>query len=172
MKLANINSGIELIDSSVAWKKLLVALLISTVGGIGLWSTVVVMPTIELEFGLDRSDASIPYTATMIGFAIGGVIMGRFVDRYGIFFPVIISSFVLGLGYFLASLTMSFVQFSLVQALLIGMFGCSVTLGPLIAYTSFWFRKKFYPYCKSEKSRHYQNYVDLTTYYTKIELIN
>ncbi len=58
--------------------------MLSTVGGVGLWSSVVVLPSIELEFGLDRGGASFPYTATMIGFALGGVLMGRLVVRFGI----------------------------------------------------------------------------------------
>ena len=35
-----------------------------------------------MEFGIDRGEATLPYTATMIGFAVGGVLMGRFSDRF------------------------------------------------------------------------------------------
>lgn len=71
-------------DSARAWRRLAASLALSTIGGIGLWSTVVVLPTIQAEFGVDRGGASIPYTATLIGFALGGVGMGRLADQFGI----------------------------------------------------------------------------------------
>ena len=48
------------------------------------------------EFGIDRSGASLPYTATMIGFALGGVMMGRLADRFGIMVPMLIGTVILG----------------------------------------------------------------------------
>src|SRR6185437_16215880 len=67
-------------DSRYAWWRLAAAVGLSTIGGVGLWSTVIVLPTIETAFGVDRGGASIPYTATMIGFAAGGIMMGRLTD--------------------------------------------------------------------------------------------
>ena len=68
-------------DSSYAWWRLAASLAASTIGGVGLWSAVVVLPAIQAEFGVDRGGASLPYTATMVGFAIGGMLMGRLADR-------------------------------------------------------------------------------------------
>ncbi len=76
-------------DSRYAWLRLVAALVIATIGGIGLWSAVVVLPTIEQEFSVGRGGASVPYTATMIGFAVGGVVMGRLADRRGIMIPLL-----------------------------------------------------------------------------------
>ena len=53
-------------DSRYAWWRLAASLAISTIGGVGLWSAVVVLPTIQAEFGIDRGSASLPYTATLI----------------------------------------------------------------------------------------------------------
>ena len=64
-------------DSRYSWFRLAVSLALSTIGGIGLWAGIVVLPFIQVEFGVDRSGASFPYTMTMIGFALGGVLMGR-----------------------------------------------------------------------------------------------
>ena len=77
-------------DSRYAWWRLLIALGLATIGGSGLWSVVVALPAIEAEFGVDRGSASIPYFATMIGFAIGGVMMGRLTDKLGVQAPVIL----------------------------------------------------------------------------------
>ena len=65
------------------------SVLIATIGSVGMWSVVVVMPAIEAEFGTMRAASSLPYTMTMVGFAIGNVYMGRFVDKAGILLPVI-----------------------------------------------------------------------------------
>jgi MFS family permease len=132
----------ELLDSRYAWLRLLAGLMIATIGGIGLWSAVVVLPTIQQEFGVGRGGAAVPYTATMVGFALGGVFMGRLADRRGIMIPLLIGTVVLALGFVLAGLAGSYLQFILAQALLIGMLGSSATFGPLVAELSLWFQRR------------------------------
>ena len=129
-------------DSAYAWRRLAVSLVMATVGGIGLWSSVVVLPAVEAEFGVDRGGASLPYTATMIGFAIGGVAMGRLADRFGIVLPLLHRRVMLGLGYVAASQSTSYWQFVAIQALLIGMLGSSAAFGPLVADVSHWFVRR------------------------------
>src|SRR5216683_6252405 len=86
------------VESAYAWRRLLASLLLSTIGGVGLWSAIVVLPSLQLEFGVARASASLPYTATMIGFAFGGILMGRLADRVGIVFPVMGGAIALSLG--------------------------------------------------------------------------
>ena len=57
------------IDGFAAWMRLGAALLIGTLGGVGMWSVVVVLPAVQAEFGVDRGAASLPYSLTMIGYA-------------------------------------------------------------------------------------------------------
>ncbi|NKB60533.1 MAG: MFS transporter [Alphaproteobacteria bacterium] len=142
MATAEIEPSGEQPDSRYAWRRLATALGLSTIGGIGLWSVVVALPAIETEFGVDRGGASIPYTATMIGFAIGGVLMGRFTDRFGVRAPILLGTLSLGLGYIAAASAESMWQFILAQAVLIGMFGSSSTFGPLVADVTLWFVKR------------------------------
>src|SRR5260221_3251424 len=104
-----------------AWLRLVAALVIATIGGIGLWSAVVVLPTIEQEFSVGRGGASVPYTATMIGFAVGGVVMGRLADRRGIMIPLLAGKGELGVGFCLAAFAQSYWEFILGQAFLICM---------------------------------------------------
>ena len=47
-------------DSRYAWIRLTISLVLAVVGGIGLWLAVVVLPTIQAEFGVDRAGASFP----------------------------------------------------------------------------------------------------------------
>ena len=129
-------------DDFYAWWRLAISLSLATIGGIGAWASVVALPTIQIEFGIDRSGASLPYTVTMIGFAIGGVIMGRLADRRGIAAPLLIAAISLGGGFVLAALAENYLQFLIVQFLLVGLLGSSATLGPLVADVSQWFHRK------------------------------
>ena len=129
-------------DGAYAWRRLVVSLAIATISGVGLWSAVVALPVIQAEFGLDRGGASVPYTATLIGFALGGVAMGRLADRFGIRIPLLLGGAMLGLGYVAAAAAQSYWQFVLAQAVLIGMLGSSASFGPLVADVSHWFVRR------------------------------
>jgi MFS family permease len=129
------------IDSRPAWIRLMIALALGTIGGVGMWSVVVVMPAVQADFGTGRGAASLPYTLAMLGFAGGGVLMGRVSDRYGIMAPVIGGSLLLGTGYLVAGLAPSIWVFALAHGLLIGL-GSAAVFGPLLAHVSFWFDRR------------------------------
>ena len=129
-------------ESLYAWLRLGIAVLLSTIGGVGMWSVVVVLPTVQAEFGVARADASLPYTLTMVAVAFGGVLMGRLADRFGITLPVIVGAVALGLGYVAAASAATLWQFTLAHGLLIGMLGSAATFGPLIADVSHWFTRR------------------------------
>ena len=130
------------VDSAYAWLRLAAAVLLSTLGGVGMWSVVVTLPAAQMEFGVDRGAASLPFTLTMIGFAAGGVLMGRLADRFGVAMPVIFGAVALGIGYVAAGYSTSLWQYALAQGVLIALFGCSATFGPLMADTSMWFTRR------------------------------
>src|SRR5690242_4291770 len=79
-------------ESAYAWCRLAAAVLLSTIGGAGMWSVVVALPALQAEFGVDRAAASFPYTLTMVCFGLGGVGMGRLGDRVGIFVPIVLGT--------------------------------------------------------------------------------
>lgn len=133
--------GRQEIDSPYAWFRLVVSILLSAIGGVGMWSVVVVLPAVQAEFHAERGTASLPFTLTMIGFGVGGVIMGRIADRKGIVLPLMIGAAVLAGGYMLVSITTSLWAFA-AACMLIGTFGTAATFVPLIANISFWFEKR------------------------------
>ena len=90
-------------DSPYAAARLLVTLAIMTVGASGMYVVPVVLPTVQTEFGVARADASAPYAMLMIGFGIGGLLMGRLADRAGVMVPLLIGAVSLGLGFALAA---------------------------------------------------------------------
>ena len=132
----------DLIDSRTAWLRLAAALALSTLGGVGMWSVVVALPAIQAEFGVTRAAASFPYTLTMLGFGVGGIMMGRLSDRYGVRLPMVGATCALAIGYVAASLSSSVLMYAIVQGLLIGMLGSSATFGPLLADISHWFVRR------------------------------
>jgi MFS family permease len=129
------------VDSPYAWLRLAIAVLLSAIGGVGMWSVVVALPAVQAEFHVERGAASLPFTLTMIGFGIGGVIMGRLADRRGIVLPVMIGAGTLAVGYTLAALSTGLPTFTAAYAL-IGTFGTAATFAPLLADISLWFEKR------------------------------
>ncbi len=127
-------------ESAYAWTRLFAALLLSGIGGVGMWSVIVALPAVQAEFGVARSAASVPYTMTMICFGLGGIVMGRLSDRFGIIVPVTGGAVLLALGYAVASRATTLWQFALAQGLLVGV-ASSVAFAPLIADTSLWFTR-------------------------------
>jgi MFS family permease len=127
-------------DSAQAWLRLAATMLISTIGGVGMWSVVVALPPVQAEFAVPRAQASLPFTLAMVGFALGGVFMGRLFDRTGILGPLALGAVALSVGYLGAASAGSLVVFAIAHAV-IG-FGTSATLGPLIADISNWFVRR------------------------------
>ena len=111
------------IESSYAWLRLVAAILIGTIGGVGMWSVAVALPAVQAEFDVTRGTASLPYTLTMLGFAAGGIFYGRMADRRGIASPLTLGALFLCGGYLAGSLAQSMMQFILVQGVLIGGLG-------------------------------------------------
>jgi MFS family permease len=126
-------------DSPQAWVRLALALVIGSIGSVGMWSVVVVLPVVQAEFGATRGAASLAFTFAMLGFGLGGVATGKITDRFGIVAAVALSIAFLGLAYITAGLSSTLWQFIAVH-FLIGL-GASATLGPLMAEVSHWFER-------------------------------
>jgi MFS family permease len=130
------------VDSRYAWFRLAVSLALMTIGGCGMYVVVVVLPAVQAEFGVARGQASLPYTLSMIGFGVGGIVMGRLSDRYGIVVPLRIGSLALALGFVAAAFAPNLLMFTIAHGLLIGLLGSSATFSPLVTDTSFWFLRR------------------------------
>jgi len=136
------NPGTQHAESPYAWARLAAALALISIGGSGMYSMAVVLPPLQAEFGIARSDASLPYTLTMIGFGIGGILMGKLSDRFGVIVPVLIGSVCLALGFVAAGAAQNLFQFAAAQGVLIGLLGTSGSFVPLVADISLWFARR------------------------------
>jgi MFS family permease len=115
------------------------ALLIGSIGSVGMWSVVVVLPVVQGEFGATRGGVSLAFTLVMLGFGLGGVVTGKITDRFGIVMAITLSIGLLALAYIGAGLSTTLWQFILVH-FLIGL-GSSATFAPLMAEASHWFER-------------------------------
>jgi len=131
------NSELFVPDSRRAWARLVVAVLIGSLGSVGMWSVVVALPVVQTEFGAGRGTASLAFTMVMLGFGSGGVLTGKITDRYGIVTAIGLGIGILALGYIGAGMSSSIWQFILVH-FAIGL-SSSATFGPLMAEASHWF---------------------------------
>jgi MFS family permease len=132
----------DLIDSPYALKRLLITLVLMTLGGSCMFVVAVVLPYVQAEFAVSRSEASLPYTAMMIGFGLGGVGMGRLADKYGVTTPLFVGGISLLLGFGWASVSDNIYSFSIAHGLLLGLLGTSSTFAPLLADTALWWNKR------------------------------
>src|SRR6266436_4526180 len=126
-------------DSGQAWVRLALAVVIGSIGSVGMWSVVVVLPVVQAEFGATRGAVSLAFTLTMLGFGLGGVATGRVTDRFGIVAAMALSISFLGVAYVAAGLSTTLWQFIAVH-FLIGL-GTSATFAPLMAEASHWFER-------------------------------
>ena len=138
---SSVNSDRYAPDGAYAFSRLALSVLIGTLAGAGMWAVIVVLPKVQLEFGVDRAAASAPYTATMLGFAFGTIVFGRLADRVGIAVPLVISGLCLGVGFLIAAIAPSLLVFSAAHLLLIGV-GAAAGFAPMMADISHWFVKK------------------------------
>ncbi|MBR1151062.1 MFS transporter [Bradyrhizobium sp. JYMT SZCCT0428] len=126
-------------DSRRAWARLAVAVLIGSLGSVGMWSVVVALPVVQQDFGATRGTASLAFTMMMLGFGLGQVITGKISDRYGIVTAIGLGIGLLGLGYIVAGTSWSIWPYVLVH-FVIGL-SSAATFGPLMAEASHWFER-------------------------------
>jgi MFS family permease len=129
-------------DGRYAWIRLAASLALATIAGVGLWAPVVALPVLQKEFGIDRAAASMPYTLIMIGFGLGGLVMGRVADRFGVVVPIAAGALFLCVGFLAAAFAPGYWTVIAAQAIFIGFLGVGPSFGPLVADVSLWFQKR------------------------------
>ena len=118
------------------------ALVLMTFGGAAMYASVLVLEPARIEFDIGRGAASLPYGLFMVGFGLGGVLLGRFADRFGILLPALLGSVIMPLGLYLAAQAVALWQFLIALSVMCGMLGASFTFAPMVADISHWFSAK------------------------------
>jgi MFS family permease len=131
----------SLIDSRTAAWRLLVTVLVVMLGNSSMYVVSVVLPSVQVEFGISRADASMPYTVMMVCLGIGGLWTGIWADRWGIARVLWLGSAAVLGGYVLAALSGNVWMFGIAHGLL-GLLGGAATFAPLMADTGLWWNKR------------------------------
>jgi len=127
-------------DTPYAWFRLLITLIIAIFANPGMWAVITIMPALEAEFVTSRAVTSLPFTMNMIGFAVGNLVIGQIIDRFGVTLSVMAAAICSALAFFLATLAGDIYLLAAIH-LLLG-FGTAAGFGPLITDISHWFLKQ------------------------------
>ena len=130
------------VESTYACLRALSSLALMTFGTVGMYGAVVALKPVSEEFEVARNMASIPYAATMVGFGLGGILMGRWGDRVGVMRPAMVGAVILSIGFVLAGNVQTLWQLCLVQGILIGLLGNAAVFTPLVADITHWFDRR------------------------------
>ena len=140
--MPNTPASEDLIDSRYAAWRLLITLCLVTLGSSCMYVVAVVLPPVQAEFGVDRANASLPYTLMMICLGVGGMWTGKLADRFGITPVLWVGSVAVTAGFVIAGLAPNIWVFGLAHGILLGLLGSSSTFAPLMADTSLWWNKR------------------------------
>jgi MFS family permease len=127
-------------DSARSWARLGVAVLAASIACFGTWATVLVLPSIQAEFGGARGDAALAYSCVMAGFAVGNMWLGKLVDRHGMAKVMFGAALALAASFGAGAASPNLIIFSLLQ-FPVGV-ASAAGFGPLIADTSHWFLRQ------------------------------
>ena len=127
-------------DTPYAWFRLIITLIIAIFANTGMWAVITIMPALEAEFVTSRAVTSLPFTMNMIGFAVGNLVIGQIIDRFGVTLSVMAAAICSASAFFLATLAGDIYLLAAIH-LLLG-FGTAAGFGPLITDISHWFLKQ------------------------------
>ena len=119
--------------------RLFASLLLMAIAGSAMYAAILVLEPAAEEFGTGRGAGSMPYTLFMLGFGLGGIMMGRLSDRFGIVAPALLAGLCLPAGLLFAAHATELWHFSVSLGVLCGLFGMSATFAPVASDISHWF---------------------------------
>ncbi len=134
-------STIAAVDSRRAWVMAGAALAILTIAhGAPMISAVALKP-IAAEFGTSRGAPAAAGSFAYVGAAVGGILAGALSGRFGFRPMVLFGGVMVALGLAVSSRG-GLTNLYLGHGVLIGLFGTSCMLSPLITYVSLWFERR------------------------------
>ena len=130
------------IEVSYGWVIVFASLMLHSIGLGAPNILFVALKPIAADLGAARAVPSLAYSLLMIGTGVGGIIMGLWMDRRGVVYPVLFGSTMIGLGALLASQSDGKWGLYLANGLLIGLFGKAAIIAPLVANATRWFDRR------------------------------
>jgi MFS family permease len=130
------------VETGYGWVIVFASLAIHAIGlgsPIVLW---VALKPIAAEFDWPRSVPSLAYSMMMIGAGAGGIMMGWWMDKKGVFQPVLFGAVMIGIGALVASQSEGRWSLYVANGLLIGLLGKAAMITPLVANVTHWFDRR------------------------------
>ena len=130
------------VETGYGWVIVFGSLAIHSIGlgsPIVLW---VALKPIAAEFDWPRSVPSLAYSMMMIGAGAGGIMMGWWMDKKGVFQPVLFGAVMIGIGALVASQSEGRWSLYVANGLLIGLLGKAAMITPLVANVTHWFDRR------------------------------
>jgi MFS family permease len=132
-------------DRRMARRRLLI--LIGSVGmlfvsGGGMFTIVVALKDIAMEFGWPRAVPSFAFSLQYIGSGIGGIVMGYALDRFGFVVPAVVGAVMVGTGALLASQIDAAWQLYVIYGVMFGLSGQGSLAAPALANIARWYEDR------------------------------
>ena len=129
------------IETRDSWVVASVSLLLLGMSFGGPWITAVGLKEIAAESGGARSVPSLAVSLALFGGAVGGLLMGRIANSYGIRWTVILGSVMIAVGLIISAGGAPW-QLYLGHGVFMGLIGNSGLNAPLFVYVSRWFDRR------------------------------
>jgi MFS family permease len=129
------------IETRTSWVIASVSLIMLGLSFGGPWITAVGLKEIASETGGARQVPSLAVSLALFGGAVGGLLMGRIANSYGIRWTVIIGAVMIAVGLFISSLGAPW-QLYVGHGLFMGVLGNAGLNAPLFVYVSRWFDRR------------------------------
>ena len=129
------------IETRTSWVVASIALLLLGLSFGAPWITSVGLKSIAAEMGGQRSVPSLAASLAWFGSAVGGILMGRVAEKYGIRWTVMFGAVMITIGLFISTLGEPW-QLWLGHGLFMGLLGNAGLNAPLYVYVSRWFDKR------------------------------
>lgn len=129
-------------ETPYGWVIMTVSLLIVTLAVASNYLAVVGIKPMADSMGWPRWVTSSAYSVIALGSGVGGILVGLYADKRGIWLPVLIAGLSLGIGTTLVSRVDHPLLMLLICFVFIGVFGNGAVFSPLIANTTRWFDRR------------------------------
>lgn len=130
------------IESAYGWWVVAIGVVVGAISFGAVTSVPILLAPLTRDWQAGASTVALVHTSAMFGAAIGGLVIGRLLDRVG-FFPIAVSAgLATGAGLLLAASATNLTVLHLVYGLLVGGIGQGAFFGPLTAAVSHWFDRR------------------------------
>lgn len=130
------------IETQYSWYVAIIGLTIGALSFGAVTSVPILMKPLSRHWATGASNVALVHTSAMFGAAIGGLILGRVVDRIGFFWISLAGGAATGVGLVLAASAQTLASLHLIYGLLIGALGQGAFFSPLAAAVSQWFDRR------------------------------